>query len=89
MSDKRITPYERLRQSAHDFACKVKYPRRCQMWLYPKDKLTESWSLHKLAERVAAAHQLGHDVMLSVSETGDLVVEYVEKRPDTPWQFRE
>jgi hypothetical protein len=44
-------------------------------------------SLTDLAERVAAAKQLGFDVVLENRE-GDLLAKYVQKRPDKPWRFR-
>jgi hypothetical protein len=51
------------------------------MWHYPKAKLNDGWPLGGLYERVAAADQLGYDVVLSVAEEG-LRVHY-QKRPDT------
>lgn len=45
-----------------------------------------SWSLSNLAERVAAADQLGYDVVLKSDDSG-LRVEYVAKIPSRPWDI--
>jgi hypothetical protein len=75
----RETPYSRLKNAVLRYMSGVDYPRRTVMWLYPKNKLNETWRLGDLAERVSAADQLGFDVKLRMVEDG-LRVEYV-KRP--------
>lgn len=82
MATNRVSPYTRLMQQVHRFASDVKHPRTRCMWVYPKAKLSESWSLADLAQRVQAADQLGYDVRLRHAEDG-LRVEYV-KRPNIP-----
>jgi len=81
----RKNPYSALKDEFRKFVGCVKYRRRVRMWVYPKNKLGEGWSLADLAERVAAADQLNHDVVLT-NDSGDLVVSYVE-RVTIPWQF--
>lgn len=53
------------------------------MWMYPKDKLNEGWSLHDLYERTKAAEQLGYDVQLVATDQG-LSVCYKKKIPNIP-----
>jgi hypothetical protein len=84
---KTVTPYQRLLEDARDFARKVKYRHRTTMWLYDKAKLGTGWSLVDLYERTAAAEQLGYDVVLEANENG-LLVKYVKKVPETPWEFK-
>lgn len=81
----RTNPYNTLLSQAKKFAFSVKHPHTRTMWLYPKDKLAENWSLDGLAHRVQAADQLGYDVKLVV-EDGALVVKYV-KRFEIPSRF--
>lgn len=89
MKPKPITPYQRLKDEAKEWAFSVVYPWRRQMWRYPKEKLNREggWSLSDLWERVAAAEQLGHVVQLKATDEG-LIVEYIRKAPDAPWSFR-
>jgi len=75
----RETPYNRLKKAVMKYMSGVDYPHRKVMWLYPKSRLSESWKLDALAERVQAADQLGFDVKLRMADDG-LRVEYV-KRP--------
>lgn len=84
MRTKPITPYQRLMEQFKCFANSVEYRKRIPMWTYPKNKLTESWSLKEVYERVVAAEQLGYDVQLSATE-GGLEVKYIEKAPKRPW----
>ncbi len=78
-------PYSRLLARARQFAFDVKHHHVKHMWTYPKVKLGEPWNLVDLKERVAAADQLGWDVLLKVVD-GDLRVEY-HKRVITPMEF--
>lgn len=87
MKTKPITPYQRLLESAREFATAVEHPHTKLMWTYPKDKLNTGWHLTDLAERVAAANQLGYDVKL-VNQDGALQVWYVKKMPNRPWDFK-
>lgn len=84
MKQKPITPYQRLLQQFTVFVDAVLHPTRVSMWRYPKAKLHEQWTLADLAERVAAAEQLGFNVWLR-NVDGDLVVEYYRKPPARPW----
>lgn len=89
MSEKKkpITPYERLKTAFRQYVSAVEYPHSKCMWRYPKKRLHEGWQLADLAERVAAADQLGFDVLLQNDEEG-LKVVYRKKRPETPWEIR-
>ncbi len=58
------------------------------MFLYQKDRLTEGWELRSLWERAAAGEQLGYEVQLKATPEG-LVVEYIKKLPNTPWEVRQ
>lgn len=87
MKTKPITPYQRLLESAREFAAAVENPHTRLMWTYPKGKLDSGWNLTDLAERVAAANQIGYDVKL-VNQDGSLQVLYVKKMPSRPWDFK-
>lgn len=80
MTQKRITPYQRLWSEFQKFKLKVFYPKSHFMGRYPKEKLSEGWSVADLWERTAAAETLGFDVVLLAKADG-LHVHYVEKRP--------
>jgi hypothetical protein len=84
MKTKPITPYQRLMDDFKDFANAVEFRKRKSMWTYPKNKLSESWPLNDLYERVSAADQIGYDVRLLATE-GGLEVQYIEKNPKRPW----
>jgi hypothetical protein len=83
---KRVSPYTTLKKEAEDWARKVAHPHRKVMWTYPKEKLKEGWNVSDLAERVAAADQLGYDVKLE-NRTEGLTVIYVKRPPDVPYLF--
>jgi hypothetical protein len=78
----RINPYVALRDKCARWARDVLYPRRVEMFTYPRNKLQIGWNLVELYERTRAADQLGYDVVLSTT-TETLVVTY-RKRPPTP-----
>jgi hypothetical protein len=65
MTDKRVTPYQRLLAAARSYVSRVEHPTRKALWTCPKDKLAESWRLDNLFERVAAADLLGYDTRLN------------------------
>jgi hypothetical protein len=81
MKAKPVTPYQRLLRQAQVFANKVQYRRKIGLWTYPKNKMNLRWDLSDLAERVAAAQQLGYEVQIENVE-GSLKVYYVKKLPD-------
>lgn len=80
-------PYMRLKALASNWAYKAKFPKRTQMWTYPKAKLCDHWKLDELYQRVVAATQLQHDVVLRATDDG-LVVEYRERCPDLPYELQ-
>lgn len=84
MKTKPISPYERLMNEFKRFANDVEFRKKITMWVYPKNKLTESWQVKDLYERVAAAEQLGYDVQLFATD-GGLEVRYIQKNPKRPW----
>lgn len=83
---KRVNPYTSLKNRFSEWVSKAINRRRIHMWTYPRDKMDCSWSLSNLAERVAAADQLGYDVVLKSDDSG-LRVEYVAKIPSRPWDI--
>lgn len=87
MKPKPINPYERLKREFREYASAIEYPHTKVMWRYPKERLHEGWTLANLAERVAAAEQIGYDVILQSDDEG-LRVIYRKKRPSTPWEAR-
>jgi hypothetical protein len=84
---KRFNPYTALKAEFTKYVNAVEFPKRKAMWTYPKARLGEAWNLAELWERVAAAEQLGYDVVLTATAEG-LVVTYRQKRPDRPWETR-
>ena len=82
-----VTPYQRLLDAAQKYAYLVEYPQTWFMWAYKKADMGAAFKLSDLAERVAAAEQLGYDVKL-VNKDGDLQVFYVKKMPSRPWEFK-
>lgn len=89
MSKKRniVTPYQRLLQAFREYVSAVDRPHKRLMWVYPKSKLSRSWTLDDLHQRVAAAEQLGFDTVLESTDEG-LRVLYRKKHPETPWEVR-
>lgn len=86
METKRKNPYVVLLEEIREHCRKIKYRHTKQMRHYPKARLSEGWSLLNLYERVAAAKQLGYDVVLKADDTG-LVVNYVKEVPATPFSW--
>ena len=82
-----VTPYQRLLDAAQKYAYLVAYPQTRLLWTYEKADKGAAFKLSDLAERVAAAEQLGYDVKL-VNKDGDLQVFYVKKMPARPWEFK-
>lgn len=79
------TPYQLLLEEGQRFRLQVEYPRTYGVWTYPKDKLSEKWTLADLYERTAAANTLGYDTKLVATDKG-LEVKFV-KRPELPVRF--
>ena len=78
--------YTRLKERAAAWAKTVMRPQERMMWRYPKEKLTGCWRLDCLAERTAAASQLGYRVELRNTDTG-LEVWYVSKPDVCPYEI--
>lgn len=89
MKTKPISPYERLRKDCAQWAFEVIRRSYRTMWTYPNvgsgDKT--GWRLDDLYQRVAAADQLGYDVVLATKDHA-LEVRYVKRIPDAPWAIR-
>jgi hypothetical protein len=83
---KPINPYQRLQDEMRKYASAVEFPTRKLMWMYPKAKVGEAWHLAALAERVAAADQLGFRVELKNTDEG-LQVWYVKRPPERPYSL--
>ena len=84
---KPITPYQRLLDTAAEWARKVTWRKERGMWTYPKAQLGEHWSMSDLYQRTLAAQQLGYHVILVADEKG-LMVRYREDVPQAPYEFR-
>lgn len=85
---KRLNPYQRLLNEIKDWCLKIKFRRRKTMFSIPKTRIgVGSFSLSDVYERTLAAEQLGYEVHVE-SHSGGLVFIYVEKMPDTPWNWR-
>lgn len=88
MKPKPVTPYQRLLKIAQEYVAELSSLHERSMWLYPKDRLDNgNWALGDLKERVAAAEQLGYDVVLKASERG-LEVRYRKQVPNAPWELK-
>lgn len=85
MKTKPVNPYSALLEEAQTFVRQATRPNKRVMFLYPKDKVVgrSTYRLDDLAERVAAADQLGYDVHLVNKEDG-LNVIYVKRLPPAP-----
>ena len=81
------TPYQRLLEDITKFCGKLRYRHTVVMWVYPKNRLNESWRLGDVYERVCAAEQIGYDVLLQAKDDG-LHVVYKKKAPDVPYEWR-
>lgn len=82
---KKQTPYSRLLDEFREYYNSIRYARMKTMWQYPKDKLSDTWTLSDLYERTAAAEQIGYEVVLEAAEDG-LTVRY-RKKPPTLFKF--
>ncbi len=81
---KPVSPYERLKKRATQWAFTVVYAKRISVWVWKKPE----GDLLLLRERVSAANALGYDVKLSVQDEGTTLAVHYVKRPDVcPWEF--
>ena len=80
-----ITPYERLRRTAHEFALAVKYPKNRLLWEYPKSAVID---ITGFPEAIRALDTVGYDMQVVVTHKGGLEFRAVEKRPTEPWELR-
>jgi hypothetical protein len=81
-----VNPYMRLKLEAAAFARQVLYPTwRTMFVITATDHLWE-----QVKQRTIAARQLGHDVVLSVTDDGKILLSYRKtiKDTDVPWEFR-
>ena len=85
---KQKNPYKRLLDDIKDWCRQVQHRHSREMFIYPKDRLGEVWSLVDLYERVAAAEQLGYDVHIVADSTRGLVTRYIKKVPPTPYAWQ-
>jgi hypothetical protein len=79
MKQKPVNPYTRLANEIckwMDSAFDARHTRT--MWVFPKSKLSDGWSLVETWERTAAAAQLGYEVHLEATDEG-LHVIYKKK----------
>ena len=76
-----------LRVEANKFFDKIICRDTRGMFLYPKNRLKEGWSLTDVYERTTAAQELGWTVILRADADG-LHVDYAQKLPtQRPWNF--
>lgn len=85
---KPVTPYARLQSECRQWAFEVANPARRTMFVVPKAKLREGWTLDDVAQRVQAAKTLGWRVELVTNNAGDLLMQYVENPPAAPWAIQ-
>lgn len=87
---KRISPYNRLRDTARDFISKFFTAERRGLWTFEKDALeNKTWSLRTLKARVDTAKKLGWSTVIESTDTG-LAIVFVRlpTETDVPWEFR-
>ena len=82
----RKNPYQMLLDKISDFCQNIKYRHQKLMFIYPIDKLANTWTMNQLYERVVAADQLGYDVVLKSTNNG-LEVHYI-KQIEIPIEWR-
>ena len=87
---KRENPYQRLLNEFRGYLFSVRFPKRKNMYFFPKYKLKNSnWDLMSAWERTCAAQDLGKEVIVEAAEDG-LRFNYRDK-PDEgrlPWTLR-
>jgi hypothetical protein len=82
----RESPYVRLRRIACRFATQVVHPIQRTMFVITPDNAV--WQ--QIKERTVAAKQIRHEVVLSITDDGKILLSY---RPtiapfDVPWEIR-
>ena len=89
MMKTRGNPYTSLKTRCAEWAASVLRPQTQEMFVYgAKDVVGgATWALSDLAQRVRAADQLGHDVMVTWEEKG-LVMTYRKRPDDMSWEIR-
>lgn len=85
MATNRVNPYTRLLEQFHAFAQKARAKKPVTMFVYKKADIDAelAWPLGDLRQRILAAKQLGREVEI-LEMNGDLVVQYVNRRPEYP-----
>lgn len=82
----KFNPYTDLKRRFSEFANACYSRGERGMWTYTKGKLSDSWRLDDLYQRVAAAEQIGYEVVLRATDQG-LEVKYVKKLPIRPYDI--
>jgi hypothetical protein len=82
----RESPYVRLRRIACRFASQIVNPIQCTMFVITPDNAV--WQ--QIKERTVAAKQLRHEVLLSITDDGKILLSYrpVITPRDVPWEIR-
>lgn len=83
---KKKNPYQRLLEDIKEWCLNVRSRHEVIMWLYPKNRLNEGWTLHELYERTRAAEQLGYEIYVTADDRG-LHVLYRKKLPTVPYAW--
>lgn len=86
--EKPVNPYQRLLKEVKQWAFKAKHRHVVSMFMYPKARLAEGWSMVDAYERTKAAEQLGYDVRLVAADDG-LRVQYIKRVPDLPYEWQD
>jgi hypothetical protein len=86
---KPMNPYTALMESIRSFIFQLKRQQEqlILMWTYPKKDLDGHWNLKDLYERVSAARQLKHEVLIKATDEG-LEVWYRAPLPPIPCDWR-
>lgn len=79
-------PYRRLQRIMVQWVGKVKHPRRRIMYQFGDVELRDRYDLSGIAERVAAAHDLGWNTHITYMDR-ILKITYVERPPDPPMEI--
>lgn len=83
----RKNPYQRLLEEIRDWCRLVTYRHEVTMFVYPKYKLNEGWSMKEVWDRTAAAEQLGYDVQI-IADNDGLTIKYKKKLPKVPYSWQ-
>jgi len=79
-----VNPYERLKEKFREYVDTCEYRQATTMFELDK---SGSYSMQDVYERIIAAGQLGHEVVLFAKE-GKIFIKYRKNLPERPWEAR-